>query len=552
MSLPSDLQAALENLPELFERAWKVREQRFEDELLHLRNELSREQNQRSIVEKQSQQSALQDKLVQLQQRVDELSGELHREVSHSSQLTLEVVDLKLALERARNLPVGSSLNLPELVPEDPVEAPENQLQRLAFEDPVTGLPNQHLGLRFAEQELKDKTLAIAVLQIVRLSEWRLVLGVPLVDQVLRQLGARLSESLAAPAVVVRGLDDEIWVFLPHAGKGPLGKKEAAESLLRLLNKVLEDMRAPIVLEDHRLCLTLVGGYLSGHAEEVRHLIEKARLACQQARRESRQRLVAYQVEIEKPLRQRIELTAQLIQGWERDQFQIEFQPIVELTTGHIKAVEGFLRWQHPVMGRLEMGSFMEAALESGLMPEMGEWMTRSLAHWARNYRAFSWCVNISAQELVQADFVRRFTKALEAAQLHRPEQMVVEIPERSLVKEQGLTRAVLAELRQWKVSLAIDDFGFEGFSLAQLRDLKPQFIKLAPQLVHNLEDGFYRQLTKTALSAAESVGAKVIAEGIENAGQLEILRELGCPWGQGHHLSVPLRQDEFEERLAL
>jgi EAL domain-containing protein (putative c-di-GMP-specific phosphodiesterase class I)/GGDEF domain-containing protein len=552
MPLPPELKSAIENLPELFERAWKAREHKFDDELLHLRNELSREQNQRNLIEKQGQQASLQDKVAQLQQRVNELSDELHREVSHSSQLTLEVVDLKLALERARNMPVGSSLNLPDLVPEHSVEAPENQLQRLAFEDPVTSLPNRHLGLRFAQQELKDKTLAIAVLQIVRLSEWRLVLGAPLVDELLHQLGARLSKSVAAPAVVVRGLEDEIWVFLPHAGKGPLGKKEASDALLRLLNQVLEDLRAPLILEDHRLCLTLVGGYLSAHAEDARQLIEKARLACQQARREGRQRLLAYQPELEKPLRQRIELTAQLIQGWERDQFQIEFQPIVELATGHIKAVEGFLRWQHPIMGRLETGSFLEAALESGLMSEMGEWMTRSLAHWARNYRAFSWCVNISAQELVQADFVRRFTKALEAAQLHRPEQMVVEISERSLAKDQGLTRAVLAELRQWKVSLAIDDFGFEGYSLAQLRDLKPQFIKLAPHLVHNLEDGFYRQLTKTALSAAESVGAKVIAEGIENAGQLEILRELGCPWGQGHHLSVPLRQDEFEERLAL
>ena len=600
MSYPADLDAELEHLKSVLLRSWESSLAQHQQEVDSLRQELTREYDEKAQVNEQYQSirqeleairlhqvdsqiemaelrnqqeqhqhkaaetaqlhlrlSEAQEEVARLRGELEKVREQLHLEAEQSSRLTLELVDLKLAQEaerrQQRGLPEGpTKMNLPDLLPEERPQDESRQLQKLAYEDSVTGLPNFRLGERYLQVELsKALTVALAILRVERLDEIGKLLGADLVHELLNLFSERVRQGLRKEDALVRGPGDDFWVIMPTQARGPLGLKTMTDTVTRTVTGLFEALKTPFHVEEQKIQLMIACGVCCSQGqEEVGQVIERAGLALEAASGKGGNRLIHFQPELEKPGRKRNQLVPLLRQALHRGQFELRFQPIVELKTGLIKGVESLLRWNHPLEGILEPPVFLEAACASGVIVGIGDWVMSHVCALSQAYRSVYWSFNVSAQELMQADFTRRLTKAIEAAKLNRPDFIVVEVSEDHLAGNDSRLVAVIKELRSWNVQLAIDNFSFDAFSMKRLQSRGVNYVKLSHEVTHNLDQVLVRNLVRGAVLAADGLGAKVVAKGIENQGQLDLALENGCHWGQGHLLCSPLPWPELEEKL--
>jgi EAL domain-containing protein (putative c-di-GMP-specific phosphodiesterase class I)/GGDEF domain-containing protein len=427
-----------------------------------------------------------------------------------------------------------------------------------AGEDPVSGLPDFHYGLHYLGELLalaaqSEGIVALARIDIHRLRDLNLFLGTSVSDEILRDFAARFRAVLQADQTLVRGRDDEFWLILSGTSGGPLGQRKITEQLTQTLQRMGTALKRPFDVHDHSVHLTLSCGIAWGHGGEAAgELLECAGLALESSKNNPGSRLVYYEPKMQEAIQRRMARVPLLREAVEREEFELFFQPMVELETLRIQGVESLLRWNHPTDGQLSPGEFIEAALESGVIVGIGEWVAKRVCQLSQAGSPYLWSLNVSAQELVQAHFMRRLGRAIEAAKLEHPQFLVVEISESGLAGQSERLLAALKELRRWKVQIAIDDFSFEAVSLRRLAALDISYLKISPELTRGLDSALNRNLVLGAVLAAEGLGCRVVAEGIEEQEQLERLRELGCHWGQGHLLQPPAAMHEIRELLQL
>ncbi|MBX3170805.1 MAG: EAL domain-containing protein [Candidatus Eremiobacteraeota bacterium] len=577
MTLPTDIQNALEalqrkvagqlqsrdeELATLHEERDKIYQQALDlsrqlEDLLRARDVMESELISARLEAKQAQ-----EKLALITDEpayIASLRQSLEREVELSTRLTSENVDLKLALEiaRASNIVVPA----PEPEPEKrPAEVDDGRAvidpYVLAYHDQVTDLPNFRSGLNKLQYELEkaergESTVAVVVMDIEGLRDLNVYLGHAVTDEVLQRF-ARLTRPLLGPEdKLFRGRDDEFWLVLPTEARGPLGMKKSAEHASELLKRLYAELQIPIELEDYRVTLSLASGLACSQGRETaQEVLEKALLAVKNAKRLGRGRASAYLLELEKPIRAKMELIPQLRQALNRGQFELRFQPIYDLTARTVKAVESLLRWEHPLNGLIEPSVFLEAACDSGLIVLIGEWVAYNVCHLCKSYKNLHWALNVSAQELIQADFLDRLQKAVESAQLTRSDGLILEVSESHLLHDSEQLAAALKGIGRCKAALAIDDFSFDHLSMKRLQTLGAGYVKLGGHITQNVDEPVFRSLIRGAVLAANQMKIKVVAEGIENQNQLDALIELGVHWGQGYHLCAPVTLEELDEKL--
>ena len=482
----------------------------------------------------------------QQQRSQDVLAGDSQL-ISHLRQ---EISELRHELNRARDAAAAAVA---------PPETDDESLKRLAFQDPVTGLPNFHHGMRYLHLQLGNAAevegiVALARIDIHRLRELNLYLGTRVSDQILRQFAARFKGVLIPEAMLSRGRDDEFWLVISCTSGGPLGLRKVTEQITQIIQRLMVALTRPFEVGDHSAHLAIACGIAcSQDQEEAGQLLECAALALEASKQaEPAGKLVFYEATMQEPIRTRLSRVPLLRQAVQREEFELYFQPIVQLDTLQIQGVESLLRWNHPSEGRLLPAQFIEAALESGAIVAIGEWVARQVCQFSQQSHPYLWSMNLSAQELVQANFMRRFARAVEAAQLAHPEFLVVEISESGLASQSLRLTSALKQLRQWGVQLAIDNFSFDSLSLRRLEDLDVSYLKLSQEVTHSLETPLYRNLVRGAVLAADDLGCKIVAEGVEKMEQLDCLKELGCHWGQGHLLQPPANIGEIWSLLAL
>jgi len=433
---------------------------------------------------------------------------------------------------------------------------PDLEMQRLAFEDPLTGLPNQQLAHRYLGQELQKAeqgqvTLAVIMLDIDRLRSINLSLGVDIGDLALIALAERLKLKLRAEEVLIRGKDDEFWVILSLPVSGPDGLQAVQQAAMGVAQRLSLDLQTPILAGAHQLMLNgCVGVAVSQGKEALRLVLERAQLACKKAKHEGQKRVQLYSPALEDSGRRRLQLATQLQQALEQEQFCLQFQPIFELSNGKIWGTEALLRWNHPQQGTLEPSQFIDIALETGLIVPLGEWVVREATKIASLLETLHLSINLSAQELMQADFVRRFTKLLELSHVTKPERLILEVNERELGAEAERIAGSLKELRRWNIQLAVDDFTFDSLSLRRVQELDVGHIKLDHLLVHNLANPLCEGLVRASVQVAGSLKCRIWAEGVESQEQLLKLKELGVQMVQGNFLCPPLPPGALRDRL--
>jgi len=280
-------------------------------------------------------------------------------------------------------------------------------------------------------------------------------------------------------------------------------------------------------------------------AVDPEELIRDADVALRRAKSHGRGHAEVFDAALAEEVRHRLELAAQLRGALQRGELHVVYQPLIAYDSDAIIGCEALLRWNHPDRGELAPGAFLRIAEDDGLIVPIGAWVLeescRQLAAWRAQGRDLWMSVNVSARQLGQADFVAVVERALRETGVPAS-AICLEVTETAVLRRPDVARRALDALRILGVRVALDDFGLGYSSLTHLKALPVDVVKVdrsfVADLVRSTED---RAVVEAVLTLAARMGLTVIAEGVETAGQEEVLREMGCPVVQGYLYGRPV-----------
>ncbi|MGM9515583.1 bifunctional diguanylate cyclase/phosphodiesterase [Roseateles sp. DB2] len=434
--------------------------------------------------------------------------------------------------------------------------AAEAEIQRLAFFDQLTDLPNRRLLLDRLDRAVLSAARRgqLGALLFIDLDEFKLLndtWGHDFGDRVLVQVARRLSGSVREGDTVARLGGDEFVIMLESLGET---LQEAAAHAEMVARKILLNFEQPFQLlerEQHSspsIGITLFGDNLLSASELMAH----ADTAMYQAKAQGKNTFRFFDAELQAVLATRAALETDLRQSIARRQLLLHFQPQVD-EQGRVLGAEALLRWQHPQRGLVPPGVFIPAAEQCGFVLELGQWVLdaacRTLAAWAQHPRCcrLDLSINVSALQLRDAHFVNGVLDAL-----HRhgasPRRLKLELTESLLAENVEDTIAKMSELRKAGVGFSLDDFGTGYSSLNYLRRLPLEELKIDRSFVNDmLGDPNGAVIARTIVALGQTFGLQVIAEGVETPEQRDALLKMGCHRFQGFLFGRPVDQASFE-----
>jgi diguanylate cyclase len=436
------------------------------------------------------------------------------------------------------------------------IAAERSNAERIRFlgrHDPLTKLPNRYYFQDLLEAEQRATMahkgmLALHVLDIVDFKGVNRVWGIEVGDAVIQYVAQRLRQRLPAGGQLARLHSDQFGVLQPA-----IAGKKAAESLARSFISALAE---PISVGDRQLSIqTRIGITLyPPNATTYDMLMRNADLARQHVAAGGDYAFYISEM-YEKYLADK-ELVRDLRRAITADEFLLEYQPKVELSSNRLCGAEALIRWQHPQKGLLGPDQFIPEAERSGLIADIGHWV---FAETCRQLQA--WCqaglqppvvaVNLSPVQFLQTDLLIHFADALERYEVD-PAWLELEVTETALIGDMKKTLEVLQQLRDMGVSLTIDDFGTGYSSLSYLQQLPAHSLKLDRSFITVLGDSPQTEhIVDAVITLSHGLGMDVVAEGVENKLQLEMLKDKGCDIVQGFWLSKPLNASELGGWLA-
>jgi len=411
-----------------------------------------------------------------------------------------------------------------------------------AFHDSLTGLPNRAQFLDQLEHAVArtQRDPAGVTILFADLDGFKTVndsLGHAAGDELLVLVAERLQRGLRPGDIAARFGGDEFAVLLE--GLSGAAALAVAERILRLF----ED---PFQVRDRQLYVTLSIGVAQGR-NEPDQLLRNADLAMYQAKSQGKGRATAFEPGMHAAVVERLELEVDLRQAIAREELVLHYQPVCKLDTGEVVGVEALVRWMHPVKGLVQPNDFIPMAEESRQIMALGRWVLDEACRQAAVWRArsprpqrFEVSVNLSGVQLGEPDLVDQVRVALGRAGLE-PESLILEITETALMADTVASARTLQSLKELGVQLAVDDFGTGYSSLEYLQRFPIDVLKVAKSFVDGLDPvGEGTALVQAVIDLAKGFGLRVVAEGVEEAGQRRHLIELGCELGQGFLFARP------------
>ncbi len=434
----------------------------------------------------------------------------------------------------------------------------ELELERLAYRDPLTGLPNRallrdRLGQAIARSMRTDRRGAALFIDLDNLKVVNDALGHAVGDALIAAVAQRLRRSVRADDTVARVGGDEFVVLLPEV--------RDAEAAGAIAEKLLVQLRAPFEVAGHELHASASVGVVlfPDDAIDADVLIQHGDTAMYQAKAQGKDRFRFFTREMNRVLLERAALEAQLRKALERDELTLHYQPRVSLSDGTITSVEALARWPHPERGWVPPASFIPVAEDAGLIGVLGRTLLERACRQARDWldRGHGVVVafNLSAKQLQERDLVAQIAEALDKTGLDG-RWLELELTESAVMRNVEENVGKLTALRHLGVHLSIDDFGTAYSSLNYLKRLPASALKVDRSFVVDLGDDpdatpHDAAIVRAVVALAHTLGMKAIAEGIETPGQLAFLRQLGCEQGQGYLFARPANADEIAPLLA-
>jgi diguanylate cyclase (GGDEF)-like protein len=414
------------------------------------------------------------------------------------------------------------------------------QVAHLTFHDGLTGLPNRAYVEERAREALEpsvERNAGVIFLDLDGFTAVNDLVGHGAGDLVIAQAARRLRAVVPAAETVARWGGDEFAVLMENAPS----VQEIAEVAERLAGAIAGE---PFRVADREIGLTASVGVATADSESTPTVVlRNADVAMARAKDSGGGRVEVYAAHMHADVVRRLDLASDLQRAITREELTLQYQPVVELATSRVTGAEALVRWWRGDE-QVSPQAFLAVAEDSGLIVPLGEWVLRKVCAQGAAWRDASWdvgvSVNIALRQLTAPHFSAQVAAALAESGLP-PTSLTIEISER-ILEDAGLLLDRLAELRDLGVKLALDDFGTGYASLAHLRQLPADIIKIDPSFVAGLgTDPVLTLLTKTIVQVGRDLGMQVVAEGIEHPRQLAELREMGCGYGQGFLVARPM-----------
>jgi len=415
------------------------------------------------------------------------------------------------------------------------------EAHRLALHDTLTGLPNRAFLTERLEQDLaqarrQGTMLAMLCLDLDRFKQVNDTLGHPVGDALLRAVADRLRVCLRKCDTVARLGGDEFAII-----QAPLGRAEEAAALAQ---RIVAALSEPYDLDGHQVVAgATVGVALAPvDASDAGRLLKMADLALYRAKADGRNTFRMFEPGMDTKMQARRTLELDLRRALAMQELDLHYQPLVDLSSGQVDALEALVRWHHPDQGLIGPNEFIPLAEETGLIGQIGAWVLQQAcadaARWPVHIRV---AVNVSAAQFKGSGLVAAVTDALAAAEL-LPERLELEITETALLSDSDATLAVLRELRAKGVRIAMDDFGTGYSSLGYLRSFPFDKIKIDRSFIRDIEtNADCKAIVRAVTGLGSNLGIAITAEGVETTGQLDQLRAEGCDQVQGFLFSRPV-----------
>ena len=424
----------------------------------------------------------------------------------------------------------------------------EAETSKRARYDSLTNLPNRAMMRDMLDQALANadarrRGCALMMIDLDRFKQVNDTLGHPVGDKLLKKVAGRLTEVLGEDGQVGRLGGDEFEAILPGI--------EEEGRLSELARRLIEQVSLPYKVDGHEIRIgTSVGIAVALPGKTLAEsLIKDADVALYAAKRDGRGTFRFFAQEMHARATERQILENDLRHALAKDQLRLLYQPIVDSVSEEVVAFEALLRWHHPVRGVLPPALVVPLAEESGLMPQIGDWVLRTActeaAKWPRHIRI---AVNLSPGQFADPALAATVTGTLAGSRLD-PERLELEINEAVFLADGAVTEATLKRLRGIGVRLALDNFGTGHSGLGHLRDAPLDKIKIDQSFVRGAADPGSRNgaIVRAIVVLAESLGMDTTAEGAERIEELALIRRLGCSQVQGFIFGKPMPAEEAQ-----
>ncbi|HEX4681548.1 MAG TPA: bifunctional diguanylate cyclase/phosphodiesterase [Gemmatimonadaceae bacterium] len=431
-------------------------------------------------------------------------------------------------------------------------------LRRFGLRDALTDLPNRELLLdRVSHATMRwtrtpERAFAVLSVGIDQLQDIGSTLGYEAADDVLAVVAERLRSAVRGVDTVARTGGEDFAILL----ESMTNQADA----ITVARRVRDAFRSPVVTRwsDEVMISASVGiALITSGVDSAPQLLQLAAVARRRAQTNGAG-VQFFDAGIQERAQTRLRLQTELRQAVEAGQFELHYQPIISLETGRVTQLEALVRWRHPGGRLIAPGDFVPLAEETGVIVPIGWWVLAQaclqLSEWRRRFdeaNEITVSVNVAARQLAQPDLVERVESVLSASGLGEG-AVHLEVTENSLLDESANARATLKRLRRAGVGVALDDYGIGYSSLRMLHEMPLDAVKIDRSVVARLPgETRYVSMITTIQDLARQIGVAVVAEGIESAEQLDLVRTIGCERAQGYLISHPLPQAQVDTLLA-
>ncbi len=427
----------------------------------------------------------------------------------------------------------------------------EVQLHHRTLHDALTGLANRSLCLDRVARALErskrreDYHFAVLFIDLDRFKTINESLGPRVGDQLLRGVARRLQAGMRSLDTVARQGGDEFIIILEELTN--------TQEAIHVARRLREELEQPFTFGEHTVHTSASIGIVVSPAVYDRpdELLRNASLAMQRAKKLGRNRFKVFHARLLEDAQKLVGLENDMRRGVKNDEFFVQYQPIIDLPSSRVTGFEALMRWRHPLKGVVPPSDFIPIAEESGLIIVLGRWILRqacqTVAAWLTAGRpgpAPTIHVNLSAKQLAHPDLVSEVARVLEDTGLPR-DVLMLEITESTLMENPEHAVYVLRRLKELGARLSIDDFGTGYSSLSYLQRFPIDALKVDQSFVARIEEHGNREIVKAVLALAASLSLEVVAEGVEEAAQLEALTTLNCRQAQGFLFAMPLDPED-------
>lgn len=428
------------------------------------------------------------------------------------------------------------------------------QIEHLAYHDQLTGLANRRLLQDRIDQAIssavrRNANIAVCYMDLDHFKDVNDTLGHQAGDSLLQMVSSRLQTCIRAEDTLARIGGDEFVIMLNDIVD--------AEAVAGISRKIIAEVGLPYAFGNEELRVTPSIGIsmCPQDGRDSESLLKNADSAMYQAKQSGRATYHFYTEALHEKAMERMKIERLLRRAIELNEFELYYQPQVDMMTEKIVGCEALIRWNHPGMGQVSPAQFIPVAEHSNLIVEIGIWVMNEVCRQARLWQDqglnLKVSFNVSARQFMRPDdLLQSLRRAISVSGVN-PEMMELELTESLLLDPQGMT-AVLSEINAMGVSLALDDFGTGYSSLSYLRRFPIHVLKIDRSFVSDADhDPNDAEMVKTIIGMAHNLRMKLVAEGVETAAQAWLLRTEGCEVAQGYYFSRPLQVAAFNALLV-